>query len=350
VAHIDRCNFRDYKYIILQCSDEAEYCGGLGDRLKSLPFFIAAAAYNKRIFLIRWQRPTKLEEFLIPNEIHWSVPDWMYEELNDFHNRTESIFASTSRGITRFLKDDKLVIEGRLQDFFGGSGYYNWMDSELDKNKELIELSGLSTPVGWKQYQILFHDLFFTLFKPIPPIAKLVEDKMQLANLVPGNFTASHYRAFYGTENKKHVVTEEILDQKTRNALNCASFIQPGDPIYFASDSLGAISFAREMMNENNATNTINRKKIVVFDEAKEALHIDKSNQWTSGNVSDFYPTFVDLLIMSKAKCMALGMGGYSLFANFLSTNSHCVIQHDHQCKKKHKLAIGQIDMDGSAI
>jgi hypothetical protein len=38
---------------------------------------------------IRWQRPTKLEEFLINNEIHWSVPDWMYGELGNFENPEE---------------------------------------------------------------------------------------------------------------------------------------------------------------------------------------------------------------------------------------------------------------------
>jgi hypothetical protein len=51
--------------------------------------------------------------------------------------------------------------------------------------------------------------------------------------------------------------------------------IQPGDPILFASGSLGAVSFAREMMmngTETNVTNIINRNKIVVFDKAKRGF------------------------------------------------------------------------------
>ena len=35
--------------------------------------------------------------------------------------------------------------------------------------------------------------------------------------------------------------------------------------------------------------------------------------QWKSGNVSDFYPTFVDLLIMAEAKCMSHGVGGFGV-------------------------------------
>jgi len=347
VASINRCNFRDYKYIILQCSKEQEKCGGLGDRLKALPFFIANGATYKRIFLIRWGRPTKLEEFLMPNEVHWSVPDWMYEELNNFANNTENKYNRKGKAVVNLLRNhpETLVISGSLQDYFGGSGLYILNDAKLAGEKDPEGEGSDLTALGWKKVRIIFHDLFYTLFKIAPPIAKLVEEKMQSANLVPGNFSASHYRAFYGTEHKKDTITEEHLAKKTRNALNCASSVQPGDPIFFASDSLSAVKFAREVMMNETETNTnttssntstaINRKKIVVFDEGKEAVHLDKNYQWKSGNVSDFYATFVDLLIMSNAKCMALGQGGYGEFANILSTHSHCVIQHDHQREMK---------------
>jgi len=58
-------------------------------------------------------------------------------------------------------------------------------------------------------------------------------------------------------------------------------------------------------------------------------LHLDKKVQWKSGNVSDFYPTFVDLLIMAEAKCMSHGVGGFGRFANMLSVDPRCVISHD---------------------
>jgi hypothetical protein len=281
----------------------------------------------------------------MPNEVHWSVPDWMYEELNNFSNRTENTYSNSGKALARLLRDnpDKLVISGNMQDYFGGSSDYLIKDAKLVGGKVPEVDPGYFTGLGWKKYNLIFHDLFYTLFKIAPPVAKLVEEKMQSANLIPGNFSASHYRAFYGTESKKDTITEEHLAKKTRNALNCASSIQPGDPIFFASDSLSAVKFAREMMTNETETNTnatsntttLNRKNIVVFDEGKEAVHLDKSDQWVSGNISDFYATFVDLLIMSNAKCMALGVGGYGEFANMLSTDSHCKIHHDHQRRKK---------------
>jgi hypothetical protein len=166
------------------------------------------------------------------------------------------------------------------------------------------------------------------LFELSPPIAKLVHDKLKSANLVPGKFSTCQYRAFYGVENKKLVVDEDVLTQKSRNALNCASSIQPGDPIFFASDSQVAVRFARKMSETTD-------RKIVVFDEAKEALHLDKRYQWTSGNVSDFYPTFVDLFIMAEAKCMSHGVGGFGRFANLLSIAPDCVIRHDNEKANK---------------
>merc|ERR1719253_1409224 len=89
---------------------------------------------------------------------------------------------------------------------------------------------------------------------------------------------------------------------KTKNSINCASKIYPGAPVFFASDSHVAMIYAQ---------------------------------QWKSGNVSDFYPTFVDLLIMAEARCMSHGVGGFGVFANILSKDPSCVIRHESSRKKR---------------
>ncbi len=76
-------------------------------------------------------------------------------------------------------------------------------------------------------------------------------------------------------------------------------------------------------------------RKIVTFDSDEEALHLDKMELWTSGNISDFYPTFVDLLIMAKAECLARGKGGFGMFANLLSSDPYCEIAHDGSFNQK---------------
>jgi hypothetical protein len=120
---LNECNFRDYRFMILRCSLVEKNCGGVADRLKSLPFFIAAAASSKRIFLIRWERPTKLEEFLLPNEINWSVPDWMYGKVNSFKDSPDAYYIPRTKRIVMGIKKykDVIILEGSIQDYYGGS-------------------------------------------------------------------------------------------------------------------------------------------------------------------------------------------------------------------------------------
>ncbi|MGK3747353.1 MAG: hypothetical protein ACI90V_014217 [Bacillariaceae sp.] len=330
---LDECNYRDYRFMILRCSLAERKCGGVADRLKSLPFFIAAAASSKRIFLIRWERPTKLEEFLLPNEINWSVPDWMYGKFNSFKDSPDAYYITAAHKIASGIKKykDVLIIEGLMQDFYGGSNYYYKWDCEMDGNKQFNETyyKQYNDMAGWHSYDVIFRDLFFSLFEPSLPVAKLVQEKMKSANLVSDRFSTSQYRAFYGIENKKQSKEESELITKTTNALNCASKIQPGDPIFFASDSNIAVLSARKMAEDNN------NRQIVTFSNEQEALHLDKKDQWKSGNIADFFPTFVDLLIMAEAKCMALGVGGFGRFANMISRDPTCVIRHDSERKGK---------------
>jgi len=310
----------DYKYMILRCSNHEPVCGGAGDRLRSIPFFIAAAARSKRIFLIRWQRPTKLEEFLVPNEINWSLPDWMYGQFTNFSNHPEAIYVNRGKRITKKMFENHTVLEVKAVD--DGDLFYR-LDREMNGkeiDEEYVKKQGLT--LGHAEYKIIFRDLFYSVFKASPPVAKLVRDKMLSASLIPGNFSACHYRAFWNVESKKHVKTEEELSERARNALNCASRVQSGDPVYFASDSQFALHVA------SNISKTTDRN-IVTPDDEKEALHLDKKDQWKSGNVADFFPTFVDLLIMGEAKCMCHGQGGFGRFANFLSIDPSCSVKYE---------------------
>lgn len=326
---LNECNYEKYKFIFLRCSNGDRKCGGVADRLKTLPFVIAAAAKSKRIFMIRWERPTKLEEFLVPNEINWSVPQFLYNKTDSFK---DTKFIPTARKVVPSIKRyrKKLVIEILMQDYYGGSRYYEELDCELDNKKQFdAELAAkLQDFLGWSSYELIYRDLFKTLFRPSPPIKRLVNDKMRSANLKPGEYSTSQYRAFYAVENQKHTRNEVDMISKTKNSINCASKIYPGAPVFFASDSHVAMIYARKYAEAFN-------RDVVTFDDEKEALHLDKKEQWKSGNVSDFYPTFVDLLIMAEARCMSHGVGGFGVFANILSKDPSCVIRHESSRKKR---------------
>jgi len=351
-AAMNECNYQDYKFLILRCSRAERKCGGVADRLKSLPFFVAMAAYTKRVFLVRWERPTNLEEFLVPNEINWSVPHWLPEKANYFgreKNQSESsnpaldfTMANTAELLYR-RKDMRYfrkcsIMESFVQDYYGGSKYYHKIECQMDATKTCNETlpQELGDYSGWSDYERIYRDLFYTIFQPSPPVRLLVQKKMLSENLIPRKFVAAHYRAFYAIESEKHKLKNSTLERKTRNAISCASSLesefqfqtgQPGMPIVFASDSRLATLEAKKMSHEHEYDN----HKIVVFDTEKEALHLDKRDQ---GNAADFYPSFVELLVMAEAECISIGIGGYGRFANIMSSNSKCYIRHD--AKRKH--------------
>jgi hypothetical protein len=67
------------RWMIMQCLDHDRKCGGTADRLKPIPWALRVAYQTNRILLIRWTRPVKLEEFLVPPKggMDWRVPEWM---------------------------------------------------------------------------------------------------------------------------------------------------------------------------------------------------------------------------------------------------------------------------------
>ena len=59
-------------------------CGGTANRLKSFLYLLREAYETKRILLIYWTMPFKLEEYLVPPRggINWRVPKWMEEVVS----------------------------------------------------------------------------------------------------------------------------------------------------------------------------------------------------------------------------------------------------------------------------
>ena len=50
-------NWKDYKYLMMQCLPGSKKCGGTADRLKPLPMVLRLAYQSQRILMIKWGRP-----------------------------------------------------------------------------------------------------------------------------------------------------------------------------------------------------------------------------------------------------------------------------------------------------
>ena len=66
IKRLTKDNWREHKFLISRCLQSDPKCGGVSDRLKTLPLLMLLAAQSRRIFLLHWSRPVALEEFLLP--------------------------------------------------------------------------------------------------------------------------------------------------------------------------------------------------------------------------------------------------------------------------------------------
>jgi hypothetical protein len=160
--------------------------------------------------------------------------------------------------------------------------------------------------------------MFRAIFQPSPPIAKLVNE--QLKGLVPNEYSVAHFRAFYKI--KKELVHLPQQKQGAITAVNCASQLHPGVPIYFASESSFSMKTAQDYGRQLNHT-------IVINQNTDDPLHLDFACRGNvTRQISDYYQSFVDLLVMGNGRCVAHGKGGFGPFASLLSYNSSCRMKY----------------------
>lgn len=324
---LNESNSHDYKYLILTCEKD-QRCGGISDRLQPLPFYVAAAARFGRVFLIRWEKPKQLEEFLLPNDINWTVPSWLHDTVGPRNIKR----AQKGKDLTRHLQlSSKTIVQGRLQDSLGGTDRYQQIveadnctsyipNRRPDNQTAVMDQKLFRQQMGSIAYRNIYHDLFRSMFAPVPPLAQLLYQRLQSNNLIPGMYTAAHFRAYYDTNDEK-TVSGSWIQKWAINAVNCASVLQPGSPVYFSSDSKAAVEAVQEYATTHN-------RSIVTFADEDDPLHIEKTTDWERRPASDFYATFADLLSLGSGRCLAYGSGGYGRYASLLSHRSSCSLQH----------------------
>lgn len=296
-----------HRFLYVTCLKDYHKCGGTADRLLSLPFFVKVAAMTKRILIFQWSKPAALEEFLMPpaGGIDWRVPESKERALQDIGEK-----AGTQETILEMAHQSKnKVLQVKFQSNDHGSRYYNAI-RESDKEAGFVDI---------------FHVVWKIFFTPSPTLASRVELTLKQNRLEPGNYTSAHLRALYNVQARD----PRAVRDWSKNALHCALYIQNRSsnflPVYFASDSEHA---TRQAVTYGNA-NGLTVYGIKPTEELQgDPLHLDKVKDWKKRPASDFIDIFVDLYVMALAKCVSYGMGGFGLFASYLSGNPSCGLQH----------------------
>jgi hypothetical protein len=333
----------------LACGKEDWECGGVADRLKPLPLVLAVAQKTKRLLFVRWDRPFPLEEFLVPVHLNWSVPIWLHSHLQhlskQFVTRTSDPNATINeeahnleyqktKGSKNLVKKmrvfrDVVVWETRVQDIFGGCALYQQVITDTINQTQWRDKNHWDPMSGWQLYINMYRDLFRAVFAPSKPIQSLLQQSMESSGLIPGEYTSAHFRAFYAIEGQKEKKSEKVLKRFAIHAVKCASYLNSGVPIYFASDSKVAVDSVRQYAKTRGSFIS---RPIITFtgEKMKDALHLDKSTDLAT-HPSHYYATFVDLLTMANGRCLSFGQGGFGLFAALISRDANCTLQHSRK-------------------
>jgi hypothetical protein len=208
--------------------------------------------------------------------------------------------------IRQYAAGNMSLVRTRYQSFNGGSEWYD---------EQLIP--------GEPKFDDVFHTVWRLLFTPSQPIATIITQEMQRMHLVPGHYVGAHLRALYA------IAERPIADIRTwtTNALNCASQLRPGSPIFFTSDSDQARLYSLKYASEKHAvvgTRTPN---------PNPPLHLDRERNWENRPISDFYDTFVDLYLLALGGCVTYNKGGFGHWGLLIGGNVTCFVQQQTAAK-----------------
>lgn len=195
------------------------------------------------------------------------------------------------------------VLRTKYQSYDGGQGWYN---ENLKANET--------------EFNEVFHDVWTVFFTPAPPVATVIKREMVESGLAPGEYASAHLRALYALEFRAAGQTKAWA----RNAVNCASKLRPGKPIFFASDSKVASDFSLiygEKMGGIVVTHTNNPDPPLHLDKAEDFFNTTIVNRRPS---SDYYDTFIDLYLMALGGCVYISKGGFGHWALLIGGNTTC--------------------------
>ena len=301
-------NWQSERWLIMQCLDEKRgsksptICGGTADRLKPLPYLLRLAYETKRILLIRWTKPAMLEEFLVPPKggVDWRTPNWMAKILS---NVSRGAIYQDGSMLRKVAARSKPLVRSRYQNYHYGSQEYD---------ASLFE--------GEPNFAEVYSSVWRLFFRPSLSVASIIESQLDTLGLVPGNYASAHLRALYYLYADGGEPSEKVIEEGTRNALNCASQLRPGAPIFFASDSEKASNYSQIYAGKRNA------QVITRTPSPNPPLHLDRCEDWMQRPPSDFYDTFVDLYLMGLGGCATFGKGGFGRWGWLISGNFSCKI------------------------
>ena len=269
---LNETNWHTQKYLILRCLSTDTKCGGLSDRLQSIPLMIYKAYQTKRILFIKWERPFPLETFLVPPStiqspssmasipsssiskspplkppptqtiLDWRIPSFLDDKLPF---QIQPTILTLLEMVNVQPTDTRVVLDTYL---FRQQGkfikWYNYLLQQHQQQNQQQSSSngGRSHSTKNNKYkeeepsiESIYHMIWDRIFQPTPSVQTLIDRSMNQLNLTKNKYVAVHIRALY--DHQHHQVKEEeeenqeggtttvtrVLQDEYENAINCGS-------------------------------------------------------------------------------------------------------------------------------
>ncbi|GAX11391.1 hypothetical protein FisN_22Lh063 [Fistulifera solaris] len=317
----------DCRFLVLTCRRDT-VCGGVSDRLKSVPLLLQLAALYDRIFYIHWERPAPLEYYLQPGAVlDWRVPEeFRRTMMMTTTTPHEPVYRTVNDLLTGLRDPHASIVQVTLQDQHGGSSWYNRIENyrqqgyTRDEIRSLLLLSSSSSSSSSSPHSNLprhfrhhFRSIWSTLFVPSPFLAQAIQERQTVWGLTDKTpYVAAHVRALY------RPVKTTNHEAWVMHVWHCARALRPQTPVVLLSDSVDVLQAA--LVYTHSHPDTMMRVA-----PPATVVHLDQTEPRP---VQEYIDTFVDLYIMAQAQCITHGRGGYGRLGVLLSQNASCFFNY----------------------
>ena len=372
-SHHETLSDPDAKFIVMSChkfqTHVLEKCGGLTDRLALVPLTLWLAYKTGRRLLIKYSKPAPLEEFLVPpaQGFDWRLPDGYFDQEWDllanrsWHDMHE---------MRRYMWETNIMMEP------WSSEKIIFMNSNL-----VIKKSNFFLNQVFASYNVSVTDvwpaIFRRMFQPSMGVANEIQTFVHQYNLKAGEYASKHSRLLYPGEFRNNMKYISVHSQKEKfqpdmsdastkkmvalvsdNAVKCALRLVPDMKyVYLASDMKESLEYLKKespfWSDDKRIIHEIGWNSTSLTNSTDPTIHgwgvkswsapvmaqvitrdniYDKPFHFDSGIVDDpkkAYSPFVDLWIMSHARCHSYDIGGFGRFASVLSGyHLECATRH----------------------
>jgi len=333
------------RILVMTCLKNADFkCGDLSSRLKPLLPMLHAAYLSRRVLLIHWNDPFPLEEFLEPPHqsddmtLDWRVPENM---IKDIQKQPPTMRLQT-------LKDSDYPLPIVTTNFqawdHGGTSYRKHQQQNTDQQQQQRHTELTLAPAP----EAVFANVWNRAFRMVPPLQQLFDITFASLGLEPGTFATIDAAATVANSSNFPKV-------QARNALNCASQLQPTGPflvlpsssIAQPDDFLQHASHYAHQRNVSFRTVSFSTGSYRHIGDSPNTNLQDYNSPITARN---YYVDFVEVYLLAQSKCVAIGSDDFGDWARLLGSNHSCYIRHAgkhaNKCKWRENLTIPQESLD----